>query len=251
MSAPERMKSDHPLDNPHACEVLSARQEPVESDCAASHMRYDLTMSVNGPSLSREGANLQRSVMRELLRFAVDPNVISLAGGLPASEFLPLDQLGECLDAVLSRDGPRALQYSPQYPELRAWIADYMGTRGVSCTADEVFITSGNQNGLTILSRLFLEPRIIVLHTGFVFIEECRTECPVRNPVADTGALSLPEIDKLLESVEPFRVVYHIVDRLIASRSTIQKIPVIFKRRDIFRRFRCIRRFRIPHIYPG
>ncbi len=115
-------------------------------------------MPTDSPTLSREGSNLQRSVMRELLRFAVDPTVISLAGGLPASECLPLEGLRECLDSVLSRDGPRALQYSPQHMELREWIAEYMGTRGVSCTADEVFITNGNQNGLAILSRLLLDP---------------------------------------------------------------------------------------------
>jgi 2-aminoadipate transaminase len=108
--------------------------------------------------LSREGTNLQRSVMRELLRFAVDPNVISLAGGLPASEHLPLDGIKDCLNEVLARDGPRALQYSPQHLELREWIAGYMGSRGVPCTADEVFITNGNQHGLAILSRLFLDP---------------------------------------------------------------------------------------------
>jgi 2-aminoadipate transaminase len=42
--------------------------------------------------------------------------------------------------------------------ELRGWIADYMKSRGVSCTAEEVFITNGNQHGLAILSRLFLDP---------------------------------------------------------------------------------------------
>jgi 2-aminoadipate transaminase len=96
--------------------------------------------------------------MRDLLRFAVDPEIISLAGGLPASECLPLEELRECLDVVLTRDGPRALQYSPMHQELRAWIAGYMGSRGVTCTPDEVFITNGNQHGLAILSRLFLDP---------------------------------------------------------------------------------------------
>jgi 2-aminoadipate transaminase len=115
-------------------------------------------MSPDAPVLSREGTNLQRSVMRELLRFAVDPEIISLAGGLPASEFLPLDGLRECLDLVLAREGPKALQYSPQHLPLRAWIAEYMGSRGVSCTPEEVFITNGNQHGLAILSRLFLDP---------------------------------------------------------------------------------------------
>lgn len=115
-------------------------------------------MPADAPRLSREGYNLQRSVMRDLLRFAVDPNVISLAGGLPAGECLPLEGLRECLDTVLTRDGPRALQYSPQLMELRAWIAEHMSSRGVSCTAEEIFITNGNQQGLAILSRLFLDP---------------------------------------------------------------------------------------------
>ena len=115
-------------------------------------------MATDALRLSREGYNLQRSVMRDLLRFAVDPNVISLAGGLPASEFLPLEGIRECLDTVLSRDGPRALQYSPQHAELQRWIADHMGSRGVACAPDEVFITNGNQHGLAILSRLFLDP---------------------------------------------------------------------------------------------
>ncbi len=115
-------------------------------------------MPIDTLRLSREGTNLQRSVMRELLRFAVDPNVISLAGGLPASEHLPLEGLRESIDRVLSRDGPRALQYSPQLPELREWIAEYMVSRGVRCTEEEIFITNGNQHGLAILSRLFLDP---------------------------------------------------------------------------------------------
>ncbi len=115
-------------------------------------------MPTDALRLSREGNNLQRSVMRELLKFAVDPNVISLAGGLPAGECLPLKGLRECLDHVLSRDGARALQYSPQRADLRAWIAGHMGSRGVDCTPDEIFITNGNQHGLAILSRLLLDP---------------------------------------------------------------------------------------------
>ena len=108
--------------------------------------------------MSEQATNLKRSVMRDLLRFAVDPGIISLAGGLPASEYLPVAELGDCLQTVLTRDGARALQYSPMIGTLRSWIADYMSARGVLCTAEEVFITNGNQHGLAILSRLLLDP---------------------------------------------------------------------------------------------
>lgn len=70
--------------------------------------------------LSDEAAHLKRSVMRDLLALATAPDILSLAGGLPATEYLPLDALRGCMADVLSKDGGRALQYSPPYAPLRA-----------------------------------------------------------------------------------------------------------------------------------
>jgi 2-aminoadipate transaminase len=108
-------------------------------------------------SLGSEVADLKRSVMRELLGLAVDPAILSLAGGLPASGLLPLDEVRRCLDETLHKDGPRALQYSPPLEPLRAWVAGWMERRGVRCASDEVFLTGGAQQGLALLSRLFLD----------------------------------------------------------------------------------------------
>ena len=71
------------------------------------------------PVLSAETTTLKRSVMRDLLKLTVAPDIISLAGGLPAGELLPVEAFRECLDAVLRRDGLRALQYSPMHEPLR------------------------------------------------------------------------------------------------------------------------------------
>ena len=108
--------------------------------------------------LSAEIANLKRSVMRDLLRLAVDPEIISMAGGLPASEYLPVEDIMDCIETVLVRDGGRAIQYSPPSEALKAWIVGYMHDRGVSCAPDQIFITNGAQQGLAIISRLFLDP---------------------------------------------------------------------------------------------
>jgi 2-aminoadipate transaminase len=115
--------------------------------------------AVNTPSLSlsSEVADLKRSVMRDLLRLAVDPGIVSLAGGLPASELLPTAELRACLDGVIERDGARALQYSPPWEPLKEWIAGYMRRRDVVCDPAEVFITNGAQQGLALLSRLLLD----------------------------------------------------------------------------------------------
>lgn len=120
-------------------------------------------------SLSREAQTLERSVMRDLLKRASAPGVISLAGGLPDTQLLPAAQYADCLAAVLRREGGAALQYRPMYEPLRAWIADYMRLRGVECAPGQVFITNGNQQGLTILSRLFVAPGDLTVTEAFTF----------------------------------------------------------------------------------
>lgn len=115
-------------------------------------------MSEEVLALSAEVSQLKRSVMRELLAVAVDPDILSMAGGLPAADLLPTQQIMRSLAGVLERDGARALQYSPMHAGLRAWIADYMSQRGVACEPEQVFITNGAQHGLAILSRMFLDP---------------------------------------------------------------------------------------------
>jgi 2-aminoadipate transaminase len=120
-------------------------------------------------ALSREAQTLERSVMRDLLKRASAPGVISLAGGLPDTQLLPAKQYADCLASVLRREGGSALQYRPMYEPLRAWIADDMQSRGVDCEPSQVFITSGNQQGLTILSSLFVSPGDLTVTEAFTF----------------------------------------------------------------------------------
>lgn len=119
--------------------------------------------------LSPATANLQRSVMRDLLALTAQPGILSFAGGLPADESLPRDQIQTCIDAVLTRDGARALQYGPPFAPLKEQIALYMQTRGVTCTADDVFITSGNQQGMEIVMRVLLDAGETALVERYTF----------------------------------------------------------------------------------
>lgn len=107
--------------------------------------------------LSETARQIRRSVMRDLMSVAVDPALYSFAGGLPASDCLPVDTLRDCMERVLQKDGTRALQYGPPYAPLKAWIASWMQQRGVDCTSDSIFITNGAQQGLAVLSRLFCD----------------------------------------------------------------------------------------------
>ncbi len=109
-------------------------------------------------TLSGEMAHLKRSVMRDLLSLTAVPDIVSFAGGLPASEYLPVAQYKECLNRVIERDLSHSMQYSPQYMPLREWIAQDMARRGLHYQPEQVFITNGAQQGLAILSRLLLDP---------------------------------------------------------------------------------------------
>jgi 2-aminoadipate transaminase len=123
-----------------------------------------MAMDLGSLQISAETADLKRSVMRDLLSLAVDPEIISLAGGLPASELLPAEALRRSFERVLARDARRSLQYSPPFRPLQRWIAEWMTGRGVPCDSEQIFITNGGQQGLAILSRLFLargQPAVI------------------------------------------------------------------------------------------
>lgn len=145
--------------------------------------------------LSRSSAGLRRSVMRDLMAIAVSPEIISFAGGLPAADCLPIRQIEECLDAVLTRDGAWALQYGPPYGPLREWLAGYMRARGVACTTEDIFITSGAQQGLEILSRLFADP-------GDTAVVEAITFTGVRQVVEGRGLTPLTVPTDLGNGVE-------------------------------------------------
>jgi 2-aminoadipate transaminase len=118
---------------------------------------------------SHATVNLQRSVMRDLLALTTRPGILSFAGGLPADECLPRDQIQACINAVLTRDGAKALQYGPPFAPLKEQIALYMKTRGVVCTTDDIFITSGNQQGLEIIMRVLLDSGDAALVEQFTF----------------------------------------------------------------------------------
>jgi 2-aminoadipate transaminase len=101
------------------------------------------------------------SVIRELLKYTEKPDVISFAGGLPAPEVFPFEEVQAAADAVLQQQGRRtALQYSPTegYLPLRELLVRHMSRYGIKVTPANVLITTGSQQGLDLIGRLFVNP---------------------------------------------------------------------------------------------
>ncbi len=105
-------------------------------------------------------ANVSSSAVREILKVTQRPDVISLAGGLPAPESFPVRALREAFDAVLDEGGAGALQYSTTEgePGLRAWVADQETARGIPTSPDQVLITASSQQALDLVAKGFVEP---------------------------------------------------------------------------------------------
>ena len=113
--------------------------------------------------LSRRGRDATSSVIRDLLQLTHRPDILSMAGGLPAPQSFPVDRLRAASDAVLSgagRYGPEAIQYGPTegVPALREWVAGEYTARGRDCAPAEVLITTGSQQGLDLLTRARVDP---------------------------------------------------------------------------------------------
>lgn len=119
---------------------------------------------------------LQRSALQEMLVAASRPDIISFALGLPAAELFPAAALAEAAARVLPAN-PGALQYSPPLQSLKQHVRELMRRRGVNCLEEQIFLTAGAQQGMSLLSRLLLEPggRVIteeLIYTGFQQILE-------------------------------------------------------------------------------
>lgn len=112
------------------------------------------------PRYARRADGMKASEIRELLKVLDRPGIISFGGGIPDPALFPADEAKAAYSAILSdpTSMKAGLQYSVSegYQPLREWIAKHMGTLGVPCTPDNIVVTSGSQQALEFLGKLFL-----------------------------------------------------------------------------------------------
>ena len=113
-------------------------------------------------------SRMKASEIRELLKLLEQPDIISFAGGIPDPALFPDQEFKQAYADIFS--GPQvnsALQYSVSegYKPLREWIVKDMAKIGIDCAVDNVFITSGSQQALDYLGKLFLSPNDTALVT--------------------------------------------------------------------------------------
>lgn len=117
------------------------------------------------PPLAARARTVGGSPVRDILAVTARPEVINFAGGLPAPELFDREGIAAAFHQVLAQVPERALQYSTTEgePTLRAGLAARISAQGLSTTPDDLLITTGSQQALSLLSTALLDPADTVL----------------------------------------------------------------------------------------
>ena len=116
-------------------------------------------------SYAERTSSMTASEIRALFSVANRPEVVSLAGGMPYLPALPLDAIADIASRLIAEKGAVALQYGSGQGEerLREQIVEVMRPQGISAHPDDIVVTTGSQQALDLVSRIFLDPGDVVL----------------------------------------------------------------------------------------
>lgn len=108
---------------------------------------------------------LRASEIRALFAVASRPEVVSLAGGMPNLSALNMEDVSELIAKVIATEGAVALQYGSGqgYPQLREQILEVMALEGITAHPDDVVVTTGSQQALDLVAKIFLNPGDVVI----------------------------------------------------------------------------------------
>lgn len=157
---------------------------------------------------SNVSKRIVRSEIRELLKYSRKPGVISFGGGLPDATLFPLREIGDITREVLEKKGYLALQYGPTpgEPEMLEALAAHMKAFGDNASLEEICVTSSSQQGLDLLSLLFLEadtPIIMELPSYIGAVQAFRRSGADMHGVAlDDAGMDMQDLQNLLDKLE-------------------------------------------------
>lgn len=162
--------------------------------------------------------HIKASEIRELLKLTARPEIISFAGGLPAPELFPVEEMKVISVKVLEQMGQEALQYSTTegYQPLRQKIADRMKKVGIAADPEHVLITSGSQQGLDFSGKVFLNPGDIVFCESPSYLGALNAfmayQCKFVEIATDDHGMDMEALEKALQDNPNGRMIYVIPD---------------------------------------
>jgi 2-aminoadipate transaminase len=164
-------------------------------------------------TLADRTTRIEASAVREILKVAEQPDVLSFAGGLPAPELFPIDALAEAHARVFAREGAAALQYSTTegFGPLREWIAARLRGAGIDGDVERTLITNGSQQGIDLAARVLVNPGDCVAVENPSYLAALQVfgsyEARFATVSSDDAGMRVDELERL-HARDPIRLVY-------------------------------------------
>lgn len=168
---------------------------------------------------ARRMEKMKASEIRELLKITENPEIISFAGGLPAPELFPLEEIRQVSQLVLAEQGPAALQYTTTegYRPLRRWIAERVNKMaGLDYQEDNIILTNGSQQALDFTGKLFLDEGDVVLCESPTYLAALSAfrayGCEFAEVDTDDQGMQPEHLEHLLKTLARVKLIYVIPD---------------------------------------
>ena len=151
--------------------------------------------------LTPQSLKMESSLVRELLYYSQQPDILSLAGGLPDEVYMPaFPDVREVSDSR---------QYGPSEGEqrLREHVVSTIAQRGITADASQVLITNGSQQGLDIVSRLILDENSVILTEQPTYLAACQVfklqGAKIQDVASDDEGMSIAELRTAIATHKP------------------------------------------------
>jgi DNA-binding transcriptional MocR family regulator len=191
----------------------------MAGDIARCLMTKEGNLNSMKPGFASRMQDLRASDIREILKITQRPDVISFAGGLPASELLPTREMAELARELLIEDGIRALQYAPTegLQDLREAISQRLKeSLSLDRGPDEVLVVSGSQQGLDLAGKVFLDEGDAVLCESPTYLGAISAfrayQARFVEVTTDDDGMVLSDLEYRLQSVDRVKFIYVVPD---------------------------------------
>lgn len=170
-------------------------------------------------NFAKRMSSIKASEIREILKVTEHEDIISFAGGLPAPELFPIEEINEITQIVLKEAGTKALQYTTTegYSPLREWISERMNQRlGTTLDKDNILITHGSQQGLDLSGKVFLDEGDVVLCESPTYLAAISAfkayGCDFIEIPTNEDGMDMERLEYILRCTKNIKLIYVIPD---------------------------------------
>ena len=167
--------------------------------------------------ISERAKNLKPSAIREIFKYAADPEVVSLSAGNPSPEAFPSKEIAEISAKIFAENPTSVLQYSVTegYTPLREYLKDYLkSSQNIGSEKDEILITSGAQQVMDLCSKALLNEDDVVVCEAPSFIGSLNTFRSYNGRLAgvtvEPDGMIMEELENALKSNKNVKFIYTI-----------------------------------------